>query len=31
MLPKYYEARGWDKEGRPTKDKLAELDLVEFA
>ena len=31
MLPKYYEARGWDQEGRPTKEKLAELDLVEFA
>jgi len=31
MLPRYYEARGWDKDGRPTKEKLAELDLVEFA
>ena len=31
MLPRYYEARGWDEEGRPTREKLAELDLVEFA
>jgi aldehyde:ferredoxin oxidoreductase len=27
MLPEYYQLRGWDAEGRPTKEKLAELDL----
>jgi len=27
MLPEYYNLRGWDEEGIPTKDKLNELDL----
>jgi aldehyde:ferredoxin oxidoreductase len=27
MLPEYYELRGWDKEGVPTKGKLKELGL----
>jgi aldehyde:ferredoxin oxidoreductase len=27
MLPEYYELRGWDKEGVPTKDRLKELGL----
>jgi len=27
MLPEYYEARGWDKSGAPTSQKLAELGL----
>ena len=27
MLPEYYELRGWDKEGRPTKEKLKELGI----
>ncbi|MDI6708559.1 MAG: aldehyde ferredoxin oxidoreductase family protein [Candidatus Thermoplasmatota archaeon] len=27
MLDDYYEARGWDKEGIPTKEKLKELGL----
>jgi aldehyde:ferredoxin oxidoreductase len=27
MLPEYYELRGWDTTGLPTKEKLAELDL----
>lgn len=27
LLPEYYALRGWDKEGRPTKQKLAELGL----
>lgn len=27
MLPEYYKLRGWDEEGRPTKEKLAELSL----
>ena len=27
MLPKYYEIRGWDKEGRPTEEKLKELEI----
>jgi aldehyde:ferredoxin oxidoreductase len=27
MLPEYYKLRGWDEEGKPTKEKLAELDL----
>ena len=27
LLPEYYELRGWDKEGRPTKEKLEELGL----
>ncbi|GIW81835.1 MAG: aldehyde ferredoxin oxidoreductase [Gemmatales bacterium] len=28
MLPVYYRVRGWDEEGRPTKEKLAELGLA---
>lgn len=28
MLPRYYEIRGWDAEGRPTAAKLAELGLA---
>ncbi len=27
MLPEYYDLRGWDKEGVPTKQKLKELGL----
>lgn len=27
MLEEYYEARGWDKDGIPTREKLKELDL----
>jgi len=27
MLPEYYQLRGWDKEGVPTKEKLEELGL----
>lgn len=27
MLPKYYEVRGWDTEGVPTAEKLAELGI----
>jgi aldehyde:ferredoxin oxidoreductase len=27
MLNEYYQLRGWDKEGRPTKQKLAQLGL----
>ncbi len=27
MLPDYYKARGWDKEGRPTKETKARLGL----
>lgn len=30
MLPEYYQLRGWDEEGRPTKDKLAQLGLLEW-
>ena len=28
MLPEFYAARGWDENGIPTKEKLAELGLV---
>ncbi len=28
MLTEYYAQRGWDAEGRPTKEKLAQLGLV---
>jgi len=28
LLNKYYELRGWDKEGRPTKEKLEKLNLM---
>jgi len=27
MLPEYYQLRGWDKEGVPTKERLRELEL----
>ncbi len=27
MLPEYYSLRGWDSEGRPTKEKIDELGL----
>jgi aldehyde:ferredoxin oxidoreductase len=27
MLDSYYEFRGWDKEGKPTKERLTELGL----
>jgi aldehyde:ferredoxin oxidoreductase len=27
MLSEYYELRGWDEFGIPTKEKLAELDM----
>ncbi len=27
MLPEYYRARGWTDDGRPTRDKLAELGI----
>lgn len=30
MLDEYYELRGWDEEGRPTEDKLAELGLQDW-
>jgi len=30
LLNEYYELRGWDKEGRPTKEKLEKLDLLNF-
>ncbi len=28
MLPEFYELRGWDEDGVPTEEKLAELGLV---
>lgn len=31
LLPKYYEARGWDKNGIPTKETLTKLGLEEYA
>ena len=31
MLPEYYKLRGWDEEGRPTKEKLQSLGLSELA
>lgn len=31
MLQTYYRKRGWDKEGRPTREKLNELGLTEAA
>jgi aldehyde:ferredoxin oxidoreductase len=31
MLDAYYEARGWDKQGFPTKAKLKELGIEQFA
>ena len=27
MLPLYYELRGWDAEGKPTRERLTELGL----
>jgi len=27
MLPRYYELRGWDEEGRPTPETLKALGL----
>ncbi|WP_350342895.1 aldehyde ferredoxin oxidoreductase family protein [Proteinivorax tanatarense] len=27
LLPEYYEVRGWDEEGVPTKEKLKKLDI----
>lgn len=30
LLNDYYEVRGWDENGVPTKEKLEELDLSEF-
>jgi len=29
-LDEYYEARGWDKEGLPTQDKLEALSLQDI-
>ncbi|MCD6503852.1 hypothetical protein J7K52_00555, partial [Candidatus Bathyarchaeota archaeon] len=29
MLNEYYELRGWDSDGKPTAEKLAELGLTE--
>jgi aldehyde:ferredoxin oxidoreductase len=31
MLQTYYRKRGWDTEGRPTREKLNELGLTEAA
>ena len=31
MLDDYYQARGWDNKGIPTKAKLKELGLEEYA
>jgi len=31
MLPGYYQLRGWDKDGIPTKEKLKSLDLLDLA
>ena len=31
MLPVYYKIRGWDENGVPTKEKLEELDLLDYA
>jgi aldehyde:ferredoxin oxidoreductase len=28
MLDEYYEERGWDKNGTPTLEKLAELGIT---
>jgi len=27
MLPEYYKIRGWDENGVPTKEKIAQLEL----
>jgi aldehyde:ferredoxin oxidoreductase len=29
MLDPYYQARGWDRNGVPTEEKLRELGLVQ--
>ena len=31
LLDKYYELRGWDKNGKPTPEKLKELGLEDLA
>jgi aldehyde:ferredoxin oxidoreductase len=31
MLKEYYEIRGWDEEGNPTAEKIAELGLEDYA
>jgi aldehyde:ferredoxin oxidoreductase len=28
LLTEYYQVRGWDGEGRPTREKLAELGIL---
>jgi len=30
MIEEFYEAFGWDKDGKPTKDTLVRLGLEEF-
>ena len=30
QLREYYEVRGWDEKGRPTKQKLEELGLLDI-
>jgi aldehyde:ferredoxin oxidoreductase len=30
MLDEYYRLRGWDENGRPTKEKMEELGLAEL-
>jgi aldehyde:ferredoxin oxidoreductase len=30
LMPQYYEARGWDKDGIPTHDRLVKLGLEEY-
>jgi len=30
MLDEYYTARGWDRNGKPTKSKLEELDILKL-
>ena len=29
MLPEYYSLRGWDKEGKPSKERLDHLEIIE--
>jgi aldehyde:ferredoxin oxidoreductase len=31
MLEEYYDLRDWTREGRPSEEKLEELDIAEFA
>jgi aldehyde:ferredoxin oxidoreductase len=31
MLDDYYAERGWDDDGRPTEEKLAELEIADLA